>query len=129
MERIIKFLDEAGVFFFATVDGNKPRVRPFGFKMIYDGKLFFGIGTKSKQSCKQLEANPEVEICACKGPAWMRIKGTAKFVDDAAAVDEAYKVLPLLAQLYPDKSNYALFYLDNLDVELADMQGGFEKLF
>ncbi|MCQ2559731.1 MAG: pyridoxamine 5'-phosphate oxidase family protein, partial [Clostridia bacterium] len=122
------FLSEAGVFFFATVDGDKPRVRPFGFKMVYQDKLFFGIG-KSKQSYKQLQTNPEVEVCACKGPAWIRIKGVAKFVEDAAASEEAYKVLPSLAKLYPNKADFGLLYLDNLDVEIADMQGGFEKVF
>ncbi len=128
MDKILNFLNEAGVFFFTTVDGDKPRVRPFGFKMIYDGKLFFGIG-KAKQSYKQLQVNPAVEVCACKGPAWLRIKGVAKMVNDAAASEAAFKALPMLEKMYPNKDDFGLLYLDNLDVELADMQGGFEKIF
>ncbi|MBN1151263.1 hypothetical protein JXA84_08610 [candidate division WOR-3 bacterium] len=30
MDRTIKFLKDAGVFYVATVNGDKPRVRPFG---------------------------------------------------------------------------------------------------
>ena len=61
MEKILEFLAENHVFYFATVDGDKPRVRPLGFVMNYEGKLYFGIG-KHKASYKQLQANPNVEI-------------------------------------------------------------------
>ena len=37
MERICNFLKEAGVYYLATVEGDQPRVRPFGTAIIYEG--------------------------------------------------------------------------------------------
>ena len=31
-----------GVFYFATVEDGEPRVRPFGFTMVFENKLYFG---------------------------------------------------------------------------------------
>ena len=35
-----QFLKEAGVYYLATVEGNQPRVRPFGTAEIFEGKLY-----------------------------------------------------------------------------------------
>ncbi|MGO0985104.1 pyridoxamine 5'-phosphate oxidase family protein [Clostridioides difficile] len=79
MEKIMNFLKENPTFYFATVEDNKPRVRPFGFVMNYEGRLYFGIG-KHKASYKQLISNPNVEIStANKEGKWIRIKGKAVF--------------------------------------------------
>lgn len=32
-----------GVFYFATVEDGEPRVRPFGFTMVFENKLYFGL--------------------------------------------------------------------------------------
>ena len=39
MERVAEFLKEAGVYYLATVEGDQPRVRPFGTVHIFEGKL------------------------------------------------------------------------------------------
>ena len=39
MERVCNFLKEAGVYYLATVEGDQPRVRPFGTANIFDGQL------------------------------------------------------------------------------------------
>lgn len=57
----MSFLKENPTFYFATVEDNKSSVRPFGFVMDYEGKLYFGIG-KHKTSYKQLLLNHNVEI-------------------------------------------------------------------
>ena len=44
MEKLLEFLKDAGTFFYATVDGDKPRVRPFGFCMELNGKFYVGMG-------------------------------------------------------------------------------------
>ena len=128
MEKILEFLAENHVFYFATVDGDKPRVRPLGFVMNYEGKLYFGIG-KHKASYKQLQVNPNVEICTLsKSGKWIRIKGTAVFDDDPAAVKKAFETLPLLANMYNEKTGQVLglLYLTNGEAEIADMKGYFE---
>ena len=65
MERVVKFLKEAETYYLATVEGNQPRVRPFGTAHIFEGKLYIQTG-KVKDVSKQIHANPKVEICAFK---------------------------------------------------------------
>ena len=74
MERVYKFLKEAGVYYLATVEGNQPRVRPFGTAHIFEGKLYIQTG-KVKQVSKQIVENPKVEICAFKDGMWLRVAG------------------------------------------------------
>ena len=63
MEQVAKFLKEADTYYLATVEGDQPRVRPFGTAHIFEGKLYIQTG-KSKAVSKQIHANPKVEICA-----------------------------------------------------------------
>ena len=63
MEKLLAFLKDAGTFFYASCDGDKPRVRPFGFFMELNGKFYVGMG-QQKESYKQTIANPNVELCA-----------------------------------------------------------------
>lgn len=72
MERVCKFLKEAGVYYLATVEGNQPRVRPFGTAHIFEGKLYIQTG-KIKPVSKQIAENPKAEICAFKDGIWLRL--------------------------------------------------------
>ena len=74
MERICNFLREAGVYYLATVEGEQPRVRPFGTALIFEGKLYIQTG-KVKPVSKQIGLNPKVEICAFKDGTWLRLAG------------------------------------------------------
>lgn len=72
MERVCQFLKEAGAYYLATVEGDQPRVRPFGTAHIFEGKLYIQTG-KSKPVSKQLAENPKAEISAFKDGVWVRI--------------------------------------------------------
>ena len=74
LEKVIKFLDEAETYYLATVEGDQPRVRPFGTALIYKDKLYIQTG-KIKPVSKQLKANPKAELCAYKNGKWVRIAG------------------------------------------------------
>ena len=74
MNKICNFLKEAGVYYLATVEGDQPRVRPFGTAHIFEGKLYIQTG-KVKPVSKQLTTNPTAEICAFKDGVWLRIAG------------------------------------------------------
>ena len=74
MERVCHFLKEAGTYYLATVDGDQPRVRPFGTAHIFEGKLYIQTG-KVKPVSKQLGNNPKAEICAFHNGSWVRIAG------------------------------------------------------
>ncbi len=130
MEEILQFLRENSPFYFTSVDGDKPRVRPLGFFMEYNGKLYFGIG-KEKASYKQLIANPNVEVCTCNNQRqWIRIRGTAVFDDSAETLAKAYETKPNLKNTYNEKSGliFGIFYLKDGEAEIADMRGHFKKI-
>ena len=74
MEEVQKFLKECGVYYLATVEGDKPKVRPFGTAEIFENHLYIQTG-KKKDVYKQIIANPNVEICAFKDGRWIRVSG------------------------------------------------------
>ena len=73
MERVCEFLRSAGVYYLATVEGDQPRVRPFGTAHIFEDKLYIQTG-KVKPVSKQLAENPKGEISAFKDGVWIRIQ-------------------------------------------------------
>ena len=112
METVCRFLKESGCYYLATVEGDQPRVRPFGTAHIFEGKLYIQTGRKKNVS-KQLARNGKVEICAFQ-PAkkrWIRVSGT--LVDDnrreaKQAMLDAY---PGLKKMYsPDDGNTQVLY-------------------
>ena len=72
MKRVYEFLKKAQTYYLATVEGDQPRVRPFGTVNEFEGKLYIQTG-KVKPTSKQLMANPKAEICAFCGGEWVRI--------------------------------------------------------
>ena len=91
MEEIMAVLKENPTFYFATVEGYKPRVRPFGFAMEYKGRLYFAIG-KHKAAYKQILDNTNIEICTANDRGeWLRIQGTVDFDNTEAAKKRAEK--------------------------------------
>ena len=74
MREVYDFLKEAGTYYLATVEGDKPRVRPFGTINIFEDKLYIQTG-KVKPVSKQIAANKNVEICAFKDGTWLRVAG------------------------------------------------------
>jgi uncharacterized pyridoxamine 5'-phosphate oxidase family protein len=79
MERIYNFLKKANVYYLATVEGDQPRVRPFGTVNLFEGKLYIQTG-KVKPTSHQLAKNPKAEICAFCDGTWVRI--ACELVDD-----------------------------------------------
>ncbi len=129
MEKMLEFLKDAGVFYYASVDGDKPRVRPFGFFMELNGKFYVAMG-KQKESYKQSLANPNIEICAMnKKMQWIRIRGVAVPDDTEETYAKAFEHSPNLKMLYNEQTGNVLgiFWLKDGYAEIADMQGNFEK--
>ena len=116
--KINDFLDKAQTFFFLTTDGDQPKGRPFGFRMLVGDKLYFGCGT-FKNVFKQLTVNPKVEILAMNGDEFLRYDGTVKIVKDEALLDKVREIMPGIMELY-DKNNWemGLFYLENGHAEI-----------
>ena len=113
MKRVAQFLKEAGTYYLATVDGDQPRVRPFGTIHIFEGKLYLQTG-KVKDVSKQLHANPKAEICAFKDGDWLRVAGELIEDDRREARVSMLKAYPALKNMYsPDDGNTEVFYFKN----------------
>ena len=113
MQKVYEFLKEAQTYYLATVDGDQPRVRPFGTINIFEGKLYIQTG-KAKNCSKQLLANPKAEICAFKDGVWLRVAGELiedDRVDARKAMLDAY---PDLRSMYDENDgNTQAFYFRN----------------
>lgn len=110
MQRIYDFLKEAGTYYLATVDGDQPRVRPFGTVDLYKGRLGIQTG-KKKELFKQISKNPKVEICAMRGGEWLRITGEVYADDSVDACEHMLKDYANLRSLYaPGDGNCVVLY-------------------
>ena len=113
MERVCKFLKDAGVYYLATVEGDHPRVRPFGTANIFEGKLYIQTG-KVKPCSQQLLANPKAEICAFHQGAWIRIAGKLIEDDRVEAKKAMLDAYPNLRGMYDENDgNTMVLYLRN----------------
>ena len=113
MERVYNFLKEAGVYYLATVEGDQPRVRPFGTANIFDGKLYIQTG-KVKPCSQQILANPKVEISAFHNGTWIRIAGELVEDDRLEAKKSMLDAYPDLRAMYNENDgNTQVFYFKN----------------
>ena len=113
MEKVLQFLKEAETYYLATVDGDQPRVRPFGTIHLYEGKLYIQTG-KVKDVSKQIHANPKVELCAFKGGEWLRVAGTLVEDERLEAKQSMLDAYPSLQGMYKaDDGNTEVFYFTN----------------
>ena len=113
MQRVEKFLKEAGTYYLATTDGDQPRVRPFGTINEFDGKLYIQTG-KSKDVSRQIHANPKVEICAFMNGEWLRVACELVEDDRREARQSMLDAYPSLQNMYSaDDGNTEVFYLKN----------------
>ena len=121
MQRVEKFLKEAGTYYLATVDGDQPRVRPFGTAHIFEDKLYIQTG-KSKDVSKQIQKNPKVEICCFDGSTgrWLRLAGELIRDDRREAKADMLEHYPELKNMYSaDDDNTEVLYFKNATATIA----------
>ena len=113
VEKVCQFLDEAQTYYLATVEGDQPRVRPFGTALVSDGKLYIQTG-KSKEVSKQIHQNPKVEISAFKDGEWIRLAGELVEDDRREARASMLDAYPNLRNMYSeDDGNTEVLYFKN----------------
>ena len=113
MEEVKNFLKDAGVYYLATIDNNKPKVRPFGTAEIFEDKLYIQTG-KKKDVYKQIIANPNVEICAFNNGKWIRIAGKLVADDRIEAKKDMLDKNPSLRSMYNEADdNTIVLYFEN----------------
>ena len=101
MERVCKFLKDARTYYLATVEGDQPRVRPFGTAHIFEGKLYIQTG-KVKPCSRQILANPKVELCAFHEGVWLRVAGELAEDDRVEAKKSMLDAYPHLRRMYDE---------------------------
>ena len=113
MERVCQFLKDAGVYYLATVEGDQPRVRPFGTAHIFEGKLYIQTG-KVKPTSRQLLANPKAESSAFHNGTWIRLAGELVEDDRTDAKTSMLDAYPSLRNMYDENDgNTQVFYFRN----------------
>jgi len=113
MQRVNDFLKKAGTYYLATVEGDQPRVRPFGTVNIFENKLYIQTG-KVKPTAKQLAENPKVEICAMADGEWIRVSGTLVEDDRFEAKKSMLDAYPGLRKMYDENDgNTVVYYFKN----------------
>ena len=113
MKEVQEFLKNAGVYYLATVDNNKPRVRPFGTAEIFEDHLYIQTG-KSKNVAKQIEENPYVELCAFKDGKWIRVSGKLVRDDRVEAKKDMLDKNPDLRNMYDENDdNTEVLYFES----------------
>jgi uncharacterized pyridoxamine 5'-phosphate oxidase family protein len=124
MSEVFEYLNGT-TFYLATVDGNKPRVRPFGFVMELKGKLYFCTNDK-KPTYRQLKENPHVEISACRdSKSWLRVSGKAVFDPSPETKEKAFEAAPFLKDIYgrPGAPVFSPFYIEDGEAIFSSLSG------
>lgn len=130
MSKVHDFLNESGVFYLATCDGDQPKIRPLGAHIEVDGREWFGVGD-FKEVYKQLAANPKVEIASAKPDGhWLRYTGVAVFDDDPKYSEAMLDYMPQLRDIYNEQTGNKLmmFYIDEATAVDIPMMGPGENL-
>ena len=113
MLELYDYLKTCGVFYLATVEGDQPRVRPFGIAHIFEGKLYIQTG-KVKPCSKQLMENPKAEISAFHNGTWIRLAGELVEDDRVEAKKSMLDAYSELRRMYDENDgNTQVFYFKN----------------
>lgn len=113
MQEVYDFLKKCGTYYLATVEGDQPRVRPFGTIEIFEGKLYIQTG-KVKEVSKQIQANSKVELCAFGDGKWVRVAGKLVRDDRIEAKKHMLDNYPSLKAMYSaeDDNTEVLYFED-----------------
>ena len=113
IEKVYEFLKEAQTYYLATVEGDQPRVRPFGTVLFCKDRLYIQTG-KVKDVSKQLAANPKAGLCVFKDGKWLRLAGELVEDDDREVKVAMLDRMPTLKAMYsPDDGNMQMLYFTN----------------
>ena len=113
MEEVHNFLKECGVYYLATIDGDNPRVRPFGTAEIFENHLYIQTG-KSKNVSKQIQKNPNVELCGFKDGRWIRVSGKLVRDERIEAKKDMLEKNPELKSMYSaEDDNTEVLYFES----------------
>ena len=120
VKKVYDFLEKAGTFYLATVEGDQPRVRPYGAMLFFENRIYIMAFGKTNAT-RQITINQKAEICAFKGQT-LRIE--CRLVEDnrpevgKALADKMPVLKPALGE---NGENGVMYYL-------TDAKAGFFKM-
>ena len=127
MEKIYEFIKKCGTYYLATLDGDQPRVRPFGTIDIFEGKLYIQTG-KGKDVFKQANG-AKVELSCFDGERWLRLAGTLVDDDNVAAKKHMLDNYPNLRAMYDENDpNTAVLYFKDAKATFASFTAAPETI-
>ncbi len=101
------FLGKAGVFTMTTVDWDRPRAHPFGFHMMTEHGICFGV-SDFKDAYERMVTNPNVEIMVTRSPEWLRYYDITKFIDDPSLEERTLESSPGLRAIYNEETGHRM---------------------
>lgn len=128
MEKVFNFIKQCNTYYIATIDGDQPRVRPFGTINIFEGKLYIQAG-KKKRIAAQLAKNPKTELCCFDGEKWLRLAGELVADDRFEAKKSMLDAYPELRKMYSENDdNTIVYYFKNATAYLTSFNASEEKI-
>ena len=116
-----EFLKDCGVFFLASIENDKPALRPFGAIMEFEDELYFSTGN-TKEVYAQLIANLNIQIAALKNGTrdWVRISGKAVEVKELSLKQRMLEQCPALLKRFKggDDEYFAMFKISEMHSSL-----------
>jgi pyridoxamine 5'-phosphate oxidase len=102
LNELLKFVTDNPLSFFATSDGDQPKVRALQLFSADKTGLYYSMDA-NKDVYKQLKGNPKVEVCffdpKSKGGDMVRVTGRVEFVQDTEMKRKVIEARPFLKQM------------------------------
>jgi pyridoxamine 5'-phosphate oxidase len=131
-KEILSFITKNNIGYLATLEGKAQRVRGMDtFRADENGLIFYT--DKSKNVCKQMVKNPEVEVCYFAKGLQVRVRGKVEMVEHLALKKEIVSGRPFYGEMSEeDYNDMAVFRLKGKattwTMQDGDSPGGFIDL-
>ena len=122
MREICDILRECEIYYLATIDKNRPKVRPFSTIDIYNNRLYILTGS-NKDVSKEIQRNNRVELCALMDEEnWIRVSGTLIISDDEDAKKCVLESNPHMKKSFrATDETLEVLYFDKLEAKIYCM--------
>lgn len=120
IEKAREIINDAGMAFVATQDGNQPRVRPMMSILTDDNKILTST-FKQARKITQIKNNPKAELCFVdKKLNHCRIEGTISISEDKSKRKFLFGKQPILRQFFQssDDPNFVLLEITPSRIEM-----------
>ena len=132
MNETYRFLKErTQVNYVATINGDKPSLRPMGAPILFDNKIYI-MTNKQKNVSKQIEKNNKVCIVSYDNEDWLRIN--CELIDDSENIDVKIAFIKefdwaIDAGYTLDNPDFQVLYIANADATIYNIEGEMQEYY